>query len=124
LVQETNLSTQQLLEQSAVVIRGLSSDLEELKKENARLLREKHAQELTGNMIDSGILDADHRGEKMAELMKVSEEDFTTLQKAVSMLGNAPDLGIVVEDPDNVEDFSGQGEMYRVLHEKVTGGRS
>jgi hypothetical protein len=124
LTQETKLSTQQLLEQSAAVIRGLSSDLEELKKENARLLREKHAQELAGTMIDSGILDADHRVEKVAELMKVSAEDFTTLQKAVSMLGNAPNIGRIIEEDDPVSDFSGEGELYRVLHERITGGRN
>jgi len=87
------VTTDELRKQAARTIKTLSVQNEEFKKRIADLEREKHASELVNHMVDNGIVDSEDRVEKVAELVKCSEEDFKTTIRAVSMVSKSPTLG-------------------------------
>jgi len=114
------ITHEELLKKSAALIRSLSDQLEGLKRDNATLLRQQHATELTGKMVESGILESKDTRAKVAELVKCSEEEFKTTAKAVSMLSEVPSLGILEDTSADLVDDS-KDAITRVLVAKAMG---
>lgn len=109
----------ELLKQAADTIRTLSFQLEEMKKENAKLLKDQHVKELVDHMVDNGMLASEDRMKKVAELAKCSEEEFKVAIKAVSMLSESPTLGRIKHD--EVDESSSMDPMTRAIYSHIMG---
>lgn len=90
-----------VLDGAAQQLRKLAARNDELARENAQLKKEARVQALVGKMSDKGMLDLEP-GEKVAELLDLSEYDLSVAEKAVDMAGpNGVKLASVDRSPTN-----------------------
>ena len=101
------------------VIRTLSSQTEEFKRRIALLEREKTASFVVDSMVDNGMLDSEEKLDKVASLMKLSEEEFKTTQAAVGMISQAPNLGKIKDEDAAMPDDT--DPVTKVLFKKIRG---